>query len=145
MIVVGKNSSHKSADVAMLGYGCGVSMYPQCFDKDSKTFQMLPRPYIRSFDGKTSNQVLKQKLVLDLANRSETFVLESIESRIMSYDSRRKYLTQYWSYLKLKLEKTKEILPSTCIIGKTIFTSMTIIGGKLYRNHSKIGIICIRM
>ena len=39
-----KNSSHKSADVAMLGYGCGVSMYPQFFDKDSKTFQMLPRP-----------------------------------------------------------------------------------------------------
>ena len=26
-----KNSSHKSADVAMLGYGCGVSMYPQFF------------------------------------------------------------------------------------------------------------------
>ena len=26
-----KKSSHKSADVAMLGYGCGVSMYPQFF------------------------------------------------------------------------------------------------------------------
>ena len=42
-----KNSSHKSADVAMLGYGCGVSMYPQFLNKDSKTFQMLPRPYMR--------------------------------------------------------------------------------------------------
>ena len=68
----------------MLGYGCGVSIYPQFFDKDSKTFQMLPRPYIRSFDGKRSDQVLKQKWVLDLENRAETFVLESIESRIMS-------------------------------------------------------------
>ena len=28
-----KNSSHKSADVSMLGYGCGVSMYPQFYDK----------------------------------------------------------------------------------------------------------------
>ena len=55
-----KNSSHKSADIAMLGYGYGVSMYPQFFDKDSKTFQMLPRPYIRSFDGQCSDQVLKK-------------------------------------------------------------------------------------
>ena len=71
-------------DVAILDYGYGVSMYPQFFDKDSKTFQMLPRPYIRSFDGQSSDEVLKQKWVLDLANRAETFVLESIESRMMS-------------------------------------------------------------
>ena len=31
----------------------------------------------------------------------------------------------------------KEILPSTCRIGGTIFTSMAVIGGKLYRNHPK--------
>ena len=72
----------------MLGYGCCVSMYPQFFYRDSKIFQMLPRPYIRSFDGKCSDQVLKEKWVLDLANRAETFVLESIESRIMSDDSK---------------------------------------------------------
>ena len=72
----------------MLGYGCGVSMYPQFFYKDSKTFQMLPRPFIRYFDGQCYDQVLKQKWVLDLANRAETFVLESIESRIMSDDSK---------------------------------------------------------
>ena len=129
----------------MLCYGCGVSMYPQFFDKDSKTFQMLPRPYIRSFDGQCSDQVLKQKWVLDLANRAETYVLKSIESRIMSDDSREIFLTQYWSNLKLKLKKAKEILPSTCRIGETIFASMAVIGGKLYRNHPKIGIICIRM
>ena len=39
--------------------------------------------------------------------------------------------------MKLKLEKTKEILPSTCRIDETIFTSMTVIGGKLYCNHPK--------
>ena len=47
------------------------------------------------------------------------------------------FLSQYWSTLKLKLEKAKEILPSTCRIGKTIFTPMAVIGGKLYRNHPK--------
>ena len=132
-----KNSSHKYADVAMLGYGCGVSTYPQFYDKDLKTFHMLPRPYIRSFDGHCSDQVFKKEWVLDLANRAETFVLESIESRIMSGDSKGKNSTQYWSHLKLKLEKANEILPSTCRIGKTIFTSMAVIGGILYRNHPK--------
>ena len=55
-----KNSSHKSADVAMLGYGCGVSTYPQFYDKDLKSFHMLPRPYIISFDGQCSDQLLKK-------------------------------------------------------------------------------------
>ena len=102
-----KNSYHNSADVSMLGYGCGVSMYPQFFVEDLKIYQMLPCPYIRSFDGGPADQVLKQKWVLDLANRAETFVLERIESRIMSDDSREKILTQYWSTLKKKLEKEK--------------------------------------
>ena len=61
-----KNSSHKFADVAILGYVCGVSMYPQFFDNDSKTFQMLPRLYIRSCDGQRSDQVLKQKMGVGL-------------------------------------------------------------------------------
>ena len=34
-------------------------------------------------------------------------------------------------------EKAKEILPSTCRICETIFTSMAAIGGKLYFNHQK--------
>ena len=55
----------------------------------------------------------------------------------MSDDSKEKKLTQYWSNLKLKLEKSKEILPSTCRIGETIFTPMAVIGGRLYRNHPK--------
>ena len=35
------------------------------------------------------------------------------------------------------MEKAKEILPSTCRIGETIFTSMAVIGGKLCSNHPK--------
>ena len=55
----------------------------------------------------------------------------------MRDDAKKVFKTQYWSTLKLKLEKAKEILPSTCRIGETIFTSMAVIGGKMYRNHPK--------
>ena len=34
----------------MLGYGCGVSQYPQYFVKDLDIYQVLPRPYLSSFD-----------------------------------------------------------------------------------------------
>ena len=47
------------------------------------------------------------------------------------------YISQYWSTLKENLEIVKEILPSTYIIGGNIFTSIAVIGGKLYRNHPK--------
>ena len=35
----------------MLGYGCGVSQYPQNFVKDLDIYQVLARQYLRSFDG----------------------------------------------------------------------------------------------
>ena len=73
----------------MLSYGCGVSIYPQLFVEDLKTYQMLPRPYMISFYGEPANKVLK-KWMFELANIAETFVLESIESRIMSDDSKEK-------------------------------------------------------
>ena len=53
-------------------------------------------------------------------------------------DDRGKYI--YKSILdkfEKKLEKAKEILPSTCRIGETILTSMAVIDGKLYSNHPK--------
>ena len=56
---------------------------------------------------------------------------------ILSDDSRGEYISQYWSTLKEKREMAKTILPSTCRIGETIFTSMAVIGGKLYRNQPK--------
>ena len=56
-----KNSYHTSADISLLGYGCGISMYPQFFVEDLKTYQMLPLPYMRYFDGEPADQVLKQK------------------------------------------------------------------------------------
>ena len=46
---------------------------------------MLPRPYLRYFDG-SPGEKLPKNWVLDLANRAETFVWECIESRIISDD-----------------------------------------------------------
>ena len=93
-------------------------MHPKFYDKDLKSFHMLPPPYIRSFYGQCSDQVLKKEWVLNLAKRAETFVLESIEPMIMSGDSKENNSNQYWSHLKLKLVKANDILPLTCRIGK---------------------------
>ena len=35
------------------------------------------------------------------------------------------------------MQKEKEILPSTCRIGKGNLTSMAVIGGRLFSNHHK--------
>ena len=35
----------------MLGYGYGVSQYPHIYVKDLDIYQVVPRPYIGSFDG----------------------------------------------------------------------------------------------
>ena len=55
-----KNSYHNSADVSMIGYGCGVSQYPQLFVEDLDMYQMLPRTYLRSFDGGPGDKLIKQ-------------------------------------------------------------------------------------
>ena len=86
-----KNSYQTSADVSMLGYGCGVSQYPQLFVEDVYIYQMLPLPYLRSFDGGPGDKLIKQKWVLNLANLVETLVWECIEYRIMRDDSEKKY------------------------------------------------------
>ena len=91
----------------MLGYGCGVSMYTQFFVEDLKTYHMLPRPYMRSFDGEPADQLLKKKWVLDLANRAEAFLLESIEPRIMSDDSKVKIFNSILVYFETKTGEGK--------------------------------------
>ena len=40
-----------SADVAMLGHGCGVSQYPQFYYHHLKNYQWLPCSYLEIFDG----------------------------------------------------------------------------------------------
>ena len=48
----------KSADVSMLGHGCGVPQYPQFYDTNKKN-QMLPRPYVGSYSGQNGHQILQ--------------------------------------------------------------------------------------
>ena len=43
-----KNSCFTSTDVYMLGYGCGVSQYPQFYVNNLYMYQVLPRPHIGS-------------------------------------------------------------------------------------------------
>ena len=64
-------------------------MYPQFFVEDLAIYQILPRSYLRYFDGDPGDKLLKQKWVLELADRAETFVWGFIESRIISDDSRK--------------------------------------------------------
>ena len=66
-----KKSYFTSDDVSMLGYGCGVSQYPQFYVEYLDMYQMLPRPYLRSFDsGPGDNLVLKMgvRLVKSIRN-----------------------------------------------------------------------------
>ena len=53
----------------MFGYGCGVSQYNKFYDRDLDMYQVLPRPYIGSFDGFPGDKFIK-KWVLDLADQA---------------------------------------------------------------------------
>ena len=53
-----KISYHNSSDVSMIGYGCAVSQYPQLFVEDLDMYQMLPRTYLRSFDGGPGDKLI---------------------------------------------------------------------------------------
>ena len=67
-----KNSSHISADVSMLGYGCGVSVYPQFYDKEKETFHMLPRPNVTN----KIRQQLQGLTMSESINVEGTFVVK---------------------------------------------------------------------
>ena len=56
-----ENSYFTSADVSLLGYGCGVSQYPQFSVKYLDMYQVLPRPYLRSFDGFPGDKIIKNE------------------------------------------------------------------------------------
>ena len=48
-----------SSDVAMTIHCCDISTYPQFYDQYLKPFQMLPRKYHNSYDGKNSDRINK--------------------------------------------------------------------------------------
>ena len=50
----------KSADVSMLVYGCGVSQYPQFYDRIKNIYQMLTPPYVGVYSGQKGHQFLHE-------------------------------------------------------------------------------------
>ena len=56
-----EKSYFTSADVSLLGYGCGVFQYPHIYDKGLDMYQLLQHTYIGSFDG-----FLGEKLILKM-------------------------------------------------------------------------------
>ena len=72
-----------------------------------------------------------------MASQAETFFWGCTETRITIDDIDKGIPSQYWTTLKEKIEKEKRILPSTCRIGETTFTSMDVIGGRLFSYHPK--------
>ena len=55
-----ENSHHTYSNVFMLGNGCDVFQYPHFFVKGLYMYQMLPRPYLRSFDGCSGDKLIKK-------------------------------------------------------------------------------------
>ena len=54
----------------MLGYGCGVPQYPQCFVKDLDIYQVSPRPHLWSFDGFPGDKLIKINMGVRLGKSS---------------------------------------------------------------------------
>ena len=99
-----KNSYFTSADVYMLGYGCGVSKYTQYYVKYLDMYQMLPHPHIGSFDVFTGDNSIK-KMGARLGKSSRNIFWEYIETRITIDDIEKGIRSQYWKTLKEKLTR----------------------------------------
>ena len=58
------------AGVSLLVYGCGVYQHPQFYDKDLDKYQVLPRPYLGSFDGDNGENHERKMGVLGRSSRN---------------------------------------------------------------------------
>ena len=54
-----KNVYFTSGDVDMLGYGYGVSQYPQFYDQHLEKYELLPCPYLGSFEDDNGEKMTK--------------------------------------------------------------------------------------
>ena len=92
----------KSADVSMLGHGCGVSQYPQFYHANSNKIKMLPRPYVGSYLREKGHQFLHKPWILALSKLVETFIFVSINDMPT---------IKYWQNLGITMDKSKEVIP----------------------------------
>ena len=56
-----ENSYFTSANVYILGCGCGASQYPQFCVEDLDMYQVLPHPYLWSINGFPVDQLIKKQ------------------------------------------------------------------------------------
>ena len=68
----------KSTDVSMLGHGCGVSQYPQFYEKIKNKYKLLPCPYMGSYLGEKSHNFLQEKWIIALAKSVLKKLAESL-------------------------------------------------------------------
>ena len=102
----------KLSDVLMLGHGCGVSQYPQFYDRVKNIYQMLPRPYVGSYSGEKGHQFLHKPWILALAKSVEMFLVSISDMTTI----------KYWKNLGSMMYKAKEKIPKQCRIGDAFFT-----------------------
>ena len=74
----------KSADVSILGHGCGVSQYPLFYDQIKK-YQMLPRPYNGSYPVDNGHQFLIEPWIIALSQSVEIFVMVKILAELRKF------------------------------------------------------------
>ena len=69
-----KEQLFKASDVLMLGRGCGVSKYPQFYDRIKKICKMLPRPYKERYPGDKGHQCFKNHGFFHYTNQLKHFL-----------------------------------------------------------------------
>ena len=77
MMLVGKTFS-EFANVSMLGNLCVVSQYPQFHYQHLEKCQLLPCPYLVSFEDSNGGKYIREKWLLDLRGESEKIVWDCI-------------------------------------------------------------------
>ena len=61
-----------------MGHGCGVSKYPQFYERTKNIYQMLPSPYVGSYSGEKGHNLLQENWIIALEISVETFIMVSI-------------------------------------------------------------------
>ena len=77
-----KANYFKCYDISMFVHGCGVSQYPQFYEKIENIYQLLPRPWIGNYSGEKGHKFLQKKWILALAKLVDKFVTVWISDMI---------------------------------------------------------------
>ena len=70
-----KDNYFKSTDISVLGNGCVVSKFPQFYDIIKNKYQILPHPYVGSYEGEKGDKFLKEKMDCGIRKSVKLFVM----------------------------------------------------------------------